>query len=137
MRYKKAALPPTVDTDSTETVTCTVPPKMGAIVTANKIINKYKKMMAKNRPLPFDLDEIEKGVTIDYVDDTNVADVNVNRNAAIAAKKIREKYKNTRPNRNRVTMIEPVEEIWEPKTQKLVMMAVKKIRDKHKTLRFR
>ena len=69
---------------------------MGAIITANKIKNKYKKMMAKNRPLPFDLHEIEQGDTIDYVDDTNVADINLNRNAAIAAKKISEKYKNIR-----------------------------------------
>ena len=53
-------------------------------------------MMAKNRPLPFDLHEIEQGDTIDYVDDTNVADINLNRNAAIAAKKITEKYKNIR-----------------------------------------
>ena len=39
-------------------------------------------MRAKNNSLPFDLDEIEN-----YVDDIDIADVNLNRNAAIAAKK--------------------------------------------------
>ena len=139
--YKKAALPPPVDTDDTGTVTYTVAPKMGAIITANKIKNKYKKMMAKNRPLPFDLHEIEQGDTIDYVDDTNVADINLNRNAAIAAKKISEKYKNIRWKRNRVTALEPVEQIRGSKRQKgdrkLVMMAAKKMRNKDKKLRFR
>ena len=138
MRYKKAALPPSVDTDDAETVTYDARPKTGAIITANKIKNKYEKMRAKNRSLPFDLGEIEQEDNINYVDDTSVADVNLNRNAAMAAKKVSEKYKDIRRKRKRVTVLEPVEEIRDPKRQKrdrkLVMMAAKKIRDKYKKL---
>ena len=50
MRYKKATLPPPVEKDDTETVTCDVRPKTEAIITANKIKNKYKKMRAKISP---------------------------------------------------------------------------------------
>ena len=44
-------------------------------------------MRAKNNSLPFDLDEIEQVEIENYVDDIDIADVNLNRNAAIAAKK--------------------------------------------------
>ena len=50
-------------------------------------------MRAKNSSLPFDLDEIEQAYTENYVDNTDIVDVNLNRNAAIAAKKISDKYK--------------------------------------------
>ena len=60
----------------------------------------------------------------------DVADLNLNRNAAIAAKKISEKYGNIRRKRKRIT-VEPIEEIREQKRdRKLVMMAAKKIRQK-------
>ena len=60
----------------------------------------------------------------------DVADLNLNRNAAIAAKKISEKYRNIRRKRKRIT-VEPTEEIREQKRdRKLVMMAAKKIRQK-------
>ena len=45
---------------------------------------------------------------------TNIAYVNLNRNATIAAKKISEKYRNIRRKRKRVTVLEPIEEIRAP-----------------------
>ena len=60
----------------------------------------------------------------------DVADLNLNRNPAIAAKKISEKYRNIRRKRKRIT-VEPIEEIRQQKRdRKLVMMAAKKIRQK-------
>lgn len=59
----------------------------GATVAANEMKSKYKKMRAKNIYLPFDLDEIEQEYTENYVDNTDIADVNLKRNTAIAAKK--------------------------------------------------
>ena len=58
-RYKKTTLPSPVETDDAENVTYDVRQKTGAIITANKIKKKHKKMKAKNKSLPFDLDEIE------------------------------------------------------------------------------
>ena len=49
-------------------------------------------MRAKNHCLLFDLDEIEQAETENYVD-IDIADVNLNRNAAITLKKISDKYK--------------------------------------------
>ena len=49
-------------------------------------------MRAKNHSLLFDLDEIEQAETENYVD-IDIADVNINRNAAITLKKISDKYK--------------------------------------------
>ena len=59
--------------------------KENIVIAANKIFDRYKKQRAENN-----LDEAE---TINYVDDTNLADVKENKNAKIAAKKITEKYK--------------------------------------------
>ena len=47
-------------------------------------------MRAKNHCLLFDLDEIEQAETENYVD-IDIADVNLNRNAAITLKKISDK----------------------------------------------
>ena len=63
-----------------------------SIIAASKIKNKYKKMRAKNNSFSFDLDEIEQVYTKNYVNDTDIADIILNRNDAIAAKKISEKY---------------------------------------------
>ena len=49
-------------------------------------------MRAKNNSFSFDLDEIEQVYTKNYVNDTDIADIILNRNDAIAAKKISEKY---------------------------------------------
>ena len=114
---------------------------MGAIIPANKIKNKYKKMRAKNRSLPFNLDKIEEAEIVNYTDDTNIADDNLNRNATIAAKKISENYRNICRKRKIVTVLEPIEEIKAPerskRNRKLIMMAAKKIKDKYKNLCFR
>ena len=50
-------------------------------------------MIIKNNSLPYDLDEIEQAYTENYADDIDIADVNLNRNTAIGAKKISGKYK--------------------------------------------
>ena len=99
-------------------------------------------MRAKNSSLPFDLDETEQAETENYVDDIDIANVNLNRNAAITPKKISDKYKKIRRKRKRARSVEPVEEAPKrPKTnnnsKKLVMMGAKKIRDKYKNLRYR
>ena len=99
-------------------------------------------MRVKNSSLPFDLDETEQAETENYVDDIDIANVNLNRNAAITPKKISDKYKRIRRKRKRAGSVEPVEEAPKrPKTnnnsKKLVMMGAKKIRDKYKNLRYR
>lgn len=73
-------------------------------------------MRAKIRFLPFDVDDFEEAETVNYADDTSIADVILNRNATIAAKKTSEKYRNIR--RKRVTVLELIEEIREPKRSK-------------------
>ena len=81
MRYKKP--PPTflVDEADVETIDYKndsdndIFAKESVVIATNEILNKYKN----------DLDEAE---TINYVDDTNLADVKENKNA-----KITEKYK--------------------------------------------
>ena len=86
MRYKKP--PPTflVDEADVETIDYNndsdndMFAKESIVIATNEILNKYKN----------DLDEAE---TINYVDDTNLADVKENKNAKITAKKITEKYK--------------------------------------------
>ena len=50
-------------------------------------------MRAKKNTLHFNIDEIERADTINYVDDTDIADVRQNKNALIRAKKITDKYK--------------------------------------------
>ena len=57
-------------------------------------------MRAKNHCLLFDLDEIEQAETENYVD-IDIADVNLNRNAAITLKKISDKYKKIQRKRKR------------------------------------
>ena len=86
MRYKKP--PPTflVDEADVETIDYNndsdndIFAKESVVIATNEILNKYKN----------DLNESE---TINYVDDTNLADVKENKNAKITAKKITEKYK--------------------------------------------
>ena len=61
---------------------------------AESIKNK-KQMRTKNFSLPFSLEEIEEAETENYNNDTDLADVNLNINAAMATKKISDKYKDT------------------------------------------
>ena len=81
----------------------------GAAIPANKIRKKYKKMTAKYMSLPFDLDEIEQAFTENCVNDTDLTSVNLNKIRAIAAIKIRGKYKKIRQKRKRSQPAEPVE----------------------------
>ena len=60
----------------------------GTMITANKIKNKDKKMRAKNNSLLFASDEIEQTETENHVDNIDIANVTLNRNAAITAKKL-------------------------------------------------
>ena len=86
MRYKK--LPPTflVDEADIETIDYNdgsdkdMFARESIVIAANKIVDRYKKEQAENN-----LNEAE---TINYVDDTNLADVRENKNAKIAAKRI-------------------------------------------------
>lgn len=150
IRYKKPPLPFNFrDIADEQTVVYTddrnmedVSSNRGAIIAANKIKNKYKKMRAKNNSLPFSLDEIEQAQTENYVDDVDIADVNLNWNAAIAAKKISNKYKKLTRKRKRYAEIEPIEgPVKKPKTsvgtKKSALMAAKKISDKYKNLCYR
>ena len=54
--------------------------KESIVIAANKIFDKYK-------------NNLDKAETINYVDDTDLANVKENKNAKKAAKKITEKYK--------------------------------------------
>ena len=74
----------------------------------------------------------------------DMSDVNLNINAAIAAKKISDKYKNIRRKRRLVTVIEPIEEeipVRGPKRskrdRKILMDPAKKVQNKYKKIRFR
>ena len=150
IRYKKPPLPFNFrDIADEQTVVYTddrnmedVSSNRGAIIAANKIKNKYKKIRAKNNSLSFSLDEIEQAQTENYVDDVDIPDVNLNRNAAIAAKKISNKYKKLTRKRKRYAEIEPIEgPVKKPKksvgTKKSALMATKKISDKYKNLCYR
>ena len=59
-------------------------------------------MREKRNNIPFDTDEIEQADKINYVDDVSVHDVVSNKNTAIAAYKIRNKYKKMRAKRNNI-----------------------------------
>ena len=150
MRYKKPSPPFNLnDISDAESVIYTdgrsmenVRSNRGATIAANKIKNKYKKMRSKSNSLPFDLDDIEQAETENYVDDVDTADVNLNRNAAITAKRISDKYKKIRKKRKIEIAIElPIEKeqkrIKTSNLKKLVVMVAKKIRDKYKNLLYR
>ena len=100
MRYKKSPLTFLVDEEDIERIDYNddtsfddVISNRSSFIAANKIKNKHKKIRAKKKNLPFDLDEIEQAETVNYVDDTDVNDVRLNKNAKIAAKKIVDKRK--------------------------------------------
>ena len=66
-------------------------------------------MRAKTQSFPFNLSDIADAETIDYNDDTNLQDVNMNRNTILAAQKISNKYKNIRRKRKRNASPEPIQ----------------------------
>ena len=66
----------------------------GARISAKKISQKYRNMRTKTQPLPFKLSDVVDADTADYNEDTNIQDVNLNRNAILTTKKISDKYRN-------------------------------------------
>ena len=59
--------------------------------------------------MPFNIDELERADTINYVDDTDTADVRQSKNALITTKKITDKYKRLSRKRKRNKSPEPIE----------------------------
>ena len=101
MRYKKPPPMYLVNEEDIQTIDhnddtsiVDVISKKGAAVTANKIKKKYKKMRAKRNNVPFDLNGVEKAETINYVDNTDIANLKLNKNAIIATKKLVTNTKN-------------------------------------------
>ena len=92
------------DTDSQDVST-----SKSAQIAAKKISNKYKKMRRRKELFPFNLSDIADAETIGYNDDTNLRDVNKNRNTILAAQKISNKYKNIRRKRKRNDSPEPIQ----------------------------
>ena len=148
MRYKKSPLTFLVVEEDIETIDYNNDTSLDDVVfnrssfiAANKIKNKYKKMEAKKNNLPFKLVEIEQAETINYVDDIDINDVKLNKNAAIAAKKILDKYKKIGRKRKRENgSPEPIEgRAKQPRSgaqsKKSVIIAARKITEKYKKMR--
>ena len=57
-------------------------------IAAKRISQKYRNMKTKTQSLPFNLLDIGDADTVDYNEDTNIQDVNLNKNAILTAKKI-------------------------------------------------
>ena len=147
MRYKKP--PPTflVDEEAIGTIDYRddtsiddVLSNKSATIAANKIKNKYKKMRAKKNTLPFNIDETERADTINYVDDTDIADVRQNKNALITAKKITDKHKRLSRKRKRNKSPEPIEGpikklSTSAQSKKSALIAARKIAEKYKQMR--
>lgn len=94
-------------------------------------------MRAKTQLFPLNLLDIADAETVDYNDDTNLQDVNMNKNAILTAKKMSNKYRNIRTKRKRKTGPEPIQiEIKRPKRSKAVRITAKKIKDKYKRFRY-
>lgn len=92
-------------------------------------------MRNKKQSLPFNLSDIADTETVDYNDDTNLQDANMDRTAILTAKKISEKYRKIGKKRKRVKSPELIEgEVERPKTSSLssksARIAAKKISDK-------
>ena len=142
MRYKKP--PPTflVDEADIETIDYNddsdehMFAKESIVIVPNKISDRCKKEQAENN-----LDEAE---TINYVDDTNLADVKENKNAKIAAKKITEKYKRLSFKRKRESVPKTVtiEGFQNPSkkrknTTNSAILTARNVAKKYKKLRYR
>ena len=66
-------------------------------------------MRSKTQSFPFNLSEIADADTVDYNDDTNLQDANMNNNAILTAKKISDKYRTICKKRKRAKSPEPIE----------------------------
>ena len=77
-------------------------------------------MRSKTQSLPFNLLDIADTDTVDYNDDTNLEDPNMNKNAILVAKKISDKYRTICRKRKTARNPEPIEsERKRPKTSSL------------------
>ena len=108
-----------------------------AKIAAKNISNKYKKMRAKKELFPFNLSDIPDTETIDYNDDTNLQDVNMDKNAILTAKKISQKYRNIRKKRREKSPELVVVEVKRSKPSSRLrnnssIIAAKKIKNKYK-----
>ena len=96
-------------------------------------------MRSKTQSLQFNLLDIADTDTVDYNDDTNLEDPNMNKNAILVAKKISDKYRTICRKRKTARNPEPIEsERKRPKTSSLssksARTAEKKISEKYKKL---
>ena len=144
MRNKRSPIPfnlaTLAETDSVTYANDTdledVSSRKSTAISAKKISQKYKKMRSKKQSLPFNLSDIANTETVDYNDDTNLQDTNMDRTAVLTAKKISEKYRKILKKRKRVKSPKPIEgEVERPKTSsslssKSARIAAKKISGK-------
>ena len=109
---------------------------------SKRISQKYKKMSNKKQSLSFNLSDTADADTVNYNDDTNLEDTNMNKNAVLTPKKISDKYRTIRRKRIRAKSPESiVRETKRPKTSfsasdKLTRIAVKKISAKYRKLHY-
>ena len=64
-----------------------------AQIVAKQIVQKYKKILQKMPPLPFDISDVADAETVNYNNDINISNISSNKSAQIAAKKIAQKCK--------------------------------------------
>ena len=60
----------------------------GVQIAAKRISQKYRNMKTKTQSLPFNLLDVGDADTVDYNEDTNIQDINLNKNAILTTKKI-------------------------------------------------
>ena len=65
-----------------------------AQIVAKQIVRKYKKILQKKPPLPFDISDVADIETINHNNNTNISNILSNKSAQIAAQKIVKKYRN-------------------------------------------
>ena len=72
------------------------------------ISERYKKIRTNAKSLPLNLSDVADADTVDYNEDVNIQDVNLNRNTILTTKKISNKYKNIRRKIKRAVSPEPI-----------------------------
>ena len=79
-----------------------------ARIATKKISERYKKIRTNAKSLPLNLSDVADADTVDYNEDVNIQDVNLNRNTILTTKKISNKYKNIRRKIKRAVSPEPI-----------------------------
>ena len=67
-----------------------------------------KKIRTNAKSLPLNLSDVADADTVNYNEDVNIQDVNLNRNTILTTKKISNKYKNIRRKIKRAVSPEPI-----------------------------